>query len=145
MNRRFAQLDENNTVIRVIVVSPEDCYDKNGCHCEERGIAFCQQHIGDKNSKWVETFPDGFGVRGRLAGIGYTYSEELDAFIGFKPFESWILNSETLHWESPLGACPEVSEELIGQQRYIWSEEEYQKDNTKGWVLEIKPEPQIII
>jgi hypothetical protein len=34
--------------------------------------------------------------------IGQTYSHELKAFIPPKPYESWILNEETVQWESPV-------------------------------------------
>ncbi len=36
----FAQLDENNIVTQVIVVSNEDTSDSNGVESEEIGIAF---------------------------------------------------------------------------------------------------------
>ena len=35
-------------------------------------------------------------------GIGGTYDENLNAFIGPKPYPSWILNEETCEWESPV-------------------------------------------
>ena len=34
--------------------------------------------------------------------IGGTYDETLNAFIGPKPYPSWILNEETCEWESPV-------------------------------------------
>lgn len=34
--------------------------------------------------------------------IGQTYSRELNGFIPPKPYESWILNEETLKWEAPV-------------------------------------------
>ena len=34
--------------------------------------------------------------------IGQTYSHELKAFIPPKPYESWILNEETVQWEAPV-------------------------------------------
>lgn len=41
-------------------------------------------------------------IRFRYAGIGYTYNENLDAFIAPKPFPSWALNLVTTEWESPV-------------------------------------------
>jgi predicted nucleotidyltransferase len=34
--------------------------------------------------------------------IGQTYSHDLNAFIPPKPYESWILNEETIEWEAPV-------------------------------------------
>jgi hypothetical protein len=53
--------------------------------------------------------------RKNYAGIGYTYDEELDAFISPKPFESWVLDEETCLWEAPV-AYPDDGE------RYTWDE-----------------------
>jgi len=41
-------------------------------------------------------------IRKNYAGIGYSYSLELDAFIPPKPFESWVLDEETCQWQSPI-------------------------------------------
>jgi len=40
-------------------------------------------------------------IRKRFAGIGYTYNEQLDAFILPKPYPSWTLNEEIADWEAP--------------------------------------------
>ena len=37
-----------------------------------------------------------------FAGIGYTYDSNLDAFIAPKPFNSWLLDTETCKWEAPI-------------------------------------------
>jgi hypothetical protein len=34
--------------------------------------------------------------------IGGTYNHELNAFLPPKPYESWIINTETWQWESPI-------------------------------------------
>jgi hypothetical protein len=41
----FAQLDENNTVIQVIVVHNNELLD-NGTESESKGILFCQSIFG---------------------------------------------------------------------------------------------------
>jgi hypothetical protein len=40
--------------------------------------------------------------RKNYAGIGFTYNQELDAFIPPKPYSSWILNENTCLWEAPI-------------------------------------------
>jgi hypothetical protein len=63
-------------------------------------------------------------IRKRYAGIGYNFQKKLDAFIPPKPFESWVLNSETADWESPVGPAPELTAEQVeAGARYQWDEE----------------------
>lgn len=62
MARYFAQIDENNIVLQVIVAE--------------------QDYINmlDNPSKWIETFIDG-SQRGCYAGIGFTYDATNDVFV----------------------------------------------------------------
>jgi hypothetical protein len=53
----FAELDENNTVLRVIIVHNNDCL-KDGKEDEAAGIAFCQSLFG-ANTRWVQTSYNG--------------------------------------------------------------------------------------
>jgi len=137
----FAKIDENNVVTQVIVVANEDTTDTNGVEVEEIGVAFCKKLLGAETN-WKQTsYNNNFRVR--YAGISYTYSEELDAFIPPKPFASWVLVEETADWVSPLGAAPTLTEEQITSRSfYRWNEEAYQADNTTGWVLETPPAPE---
>jgi hypothetical protein len=107
----FAELDENNVVKRVIVVANKDTSDANGVEKESIGIAHCEWLLG---GKWLQTSYNG-KFRKRYAGIGYTYNEELDAFIGPKIFASWVLNNDTADWEAPV-PMPEDGKE------YSWDE-----------------------
>ena len=137
----FAGLDENNIVTQVIVVSNDDIKDNNGTEVESIGVAFCQKLLG-ADTNWKQTsYNNNFRVR--YAGINYTFSEELNAFIPPKPWPSFVLNEETADWVSPLGAAPELTEEEIASRSfYRWDEEAYQSDNTTGWVLETPPAPE---
>jgi hypothetical protein len=62
-------------------------------------------------------------IRKNYAGIGFTYDEELDAFIPPKPYESWILDEETCQWAAPI-PYPE------DENMYIWDED------TTNWVID---------
>ena len=137
----FCKLDENNIVTQVIVVANEDTTDTNGVEVEEIGVAFCKKLLGAETN-WKQTsYNNNFRVR--YAGIGYSFSEELNAFIPPSPFPSWILVEETADWVSPLGAAPTLTEEQITSRSfYRWNEEAYQADNTTGWVLETPPAPE---
>ena len=125
----FCQLDENNIVTQVIVVANEDTSDSNGVEVESIGVAFCQKLLG-ADTNWKQTSYNS-SIRVRYAGIGYSYNEELDAFIAPSPFESWILNEETADWESPVGPAPALTEEEIASLSfYVWDEENGEWDLT---------------
>ena len=67
----FAQLDSNNVVTQVIVVSNDDTSDSNGVETESIGVAFCQKLLGAETN-WKQTSYNS-NMRGNYAGIGYTY------------------------------------------------------------------------
>ena len=47
--------------------------------------------------------PDGgIPLRANFAGIGYNYDQTNDVFYAQQPFPSWILNTATWLWESPV-------------------------------------------
>ena len=120
----FCQLDENNIVTKVIVVDNKEIADPfTGQEDEILGIAFCKKLLG---GKWVQTSYNG-NIRKRYAGIGYSYNVSLDAFVAPSPFPSWILNTETADWESPVGPAPALTEaETTALSRYEWDEENTQ-------------------
>jgi len=118
----YAQLDENNIVTQVIVVANSDITDENGNEVEEIGIAFCKKLLGE-DTNWKQTSYNN-NIRVRYAGIGYSYNEELDAFVAPKPFASWLLDTETADWVSPIGTAPALTEEEIeARSFYVWDEE----------------------
>ena len=131
----FAQLDENNIITKVIVVSNEDTSDSNGVEVEEIGVTFCKKLFG-ADTNWKQTSYNK-NMRVRYAGIGYSYNEELDAFIPPKPWPSFVLNEETADWESPIGPAPTLTEaEIEANSFYQWDEE------NGVWVLITPPAPE---
>lgn len=119
----FAELNENNVVLRILVVD-------NGQ--ENLGQEFLSQDLG-LGGRWEKTsYNTRSGIyydpetsepsseqtkayRKNYAGIGFTFDEIRDAFIPPKSFESWILNEETCCWEVPIPKPTEGS--------WIWNEE----------------------
>lgn len=95
----FAELDENNKIIQVIVVN-NDVITEAGIELEEKGIAFCKSLFGEK-TQWKQTSYNN-NIRKNFAGIGYTYDAIRDAFIPPKSFDSWILDEKTCHWKAPV-------------------------------------------
>lgn len=96
----FAELDNNNNVLRVIVVANEELIDSNGIESEYKGILFCKSLFGQETN-WIQTSYNG-SFRKNFAGIGFTWDKNLDAFIPQKPFNSWILNKDTCLWDAPV-------------------------------------------
>jgi hypothetical protein len=113
----FAEIDQNNVVLRVIVVENKDTSTPDGTEVESIGVAFCQRLFG---GNWVKTSYNG-NIRKNYAGIGFTYDSSRDAFIPPKPFNSWVLNENTCQWDAPV-AMPDDG------NRYTWDEE------TTSWV-----------
>lgn len=111
----FAQLNENNEVINVIVVDNSDVT-SNGMTEEEAGISFLNSILPDRT--WKQTSYNK-AFRKNFAGIGFTYMESIDAFVSKKPYESWTLNETLGVWEAP-SVKPEGD--------YIWDE------STTSWV-----------
>jgi len=93
----FAELDENNAVLRVVVVANDELLDINGVEQEGRGVSFCQNLFG---GTWKQISYNG-NIRKNFAGIGYTYDSTRDAFIPPRPYASWALNETTCLWEPP--------------------------------------------
>ena len=103
----WAELDENNKVIRVTV---GDNNDPNG----DEGYQWLLDNIG---GRWVKTSYNtvsgehllgGTPLRKNFAGIGYTYDPVRDAFIPPKPFTSWTLNETSCAWEAPTPVPAEI-------------------------------------
>jgi hypothetical protein len=115
----FAQLSIDNTVTQVIVVNNADTIDQDGNESEAIGIAFCQTLLG-ADTRWRQTSYSS-RIRKNYASIGFTYDEDLDAFIPPKPFPSWSLDSQTCQWVPPTPYPTDGT-------RYGWDEE------SLGWI-----------
>jgi len=117
----FAEIDENGTVLRVLVVDNAQ---------EADGQNFLANTLG-LGGTWVKTSYNTHGgihssggtpFRKNYAGIGYKYDSQRDAFIPPNTYPSWILNETTCLWEAPV-AYPSDGE------RYTWNE------STTSWDL----------
>jgi hypothetical protein len=92
----FAEIDENNIVLRVLVGDNSE---------PDEGEAF----MNSLGGTWVKTSYNG-NIRKNYAGIGYTYDATRDAFIAPKPecHESVVFDEETCRW-----SCPDASHVII--------------------------------
>lgn len=117
----FAQLDENNKVINIIVVHNNELLDQDGNEIEQKGIDFCKSLFG-QDTRWIQTSYNA-KFRKNYACGGGLYDETVDAFINPKPYPSWVLNNETYKWESPI---PMPNDGKL----YLWDE------STTNWITE---------
>ena len=88
----FAQLDNENKVIQVIVVSNDETHNIDGLEVETLGIEFCKKLFG-ADTKWVQTSFNS-SIRDIYAGIGDTYDAKLNKFIPAPRGESYTLTPE---------------------------------------------------
>jgi hypothetical protein len=104
----YALIDNTGFVVNVIVGRNEDDI-VDGISDWEK---FYEEETGFKCKR---TSYNG-NIRKNYAAIGYYYSDDLDAFILPKPFNSWTLNEETCRWEPPI-AYPD------DEKMYVWDDE----------------------
>lgn len=84
----WAEIDENNIVIRVSVGNNDD---------PDEGYQWLIDNLG---GTWVQTSYNG-NIRKNYAGVGFTYDEARDAFIPPQPEPDWVLDEDTCTWIDP--------------------------------------------
>lgn len=109
----FAELDENNIVQRVIVISNDDIVDGDGVEQESLGVAVCRAITG--GGTWVQTSYNN-NFRKKYASIGDKFVPEANLFYEpVSPFPSWSLD-ENYDWEAP-------TPHPLDDKRYRWNED----------------------
>lgn len=86
----WAEIDENNKVIRVLV----------GDNNDPKGDEGYQWLVDNLGGNWVKTSYNG-NIRYNYAGVGYTYDEVYDAFIPPEPEcgHSEVVLNDLMRWE----------------------------------------------
>ena len=102
----FAKLDANNVVVFVVVGRDED--DGKEAELSARtGDVYKQTSYNTRRGVYYmpgtnEPGPDqSKAFRKNYAGIGFTYREDLDAFVPPQPGSDWTLDLNTCLWVSP--------------------------------------------
>ena len=95
----FAQVDENNKVIQVIVINNEDVDHLPFPQSDPVGITFCQSLFGG-DTVWLQTSYNS-NFRRQYAGIGSFYLLSLDVFTDPQPYPSWGLDANG-YWQAPI-------------------------------------------
>ena len=78
-------------------------------------------YIDGLEGTWIQTSYNS-NIRKNYAGIGGTYDSTKDAFIGPKPYSSWVLHEATCQWNAPV-EIPDI------ENKYTWNED------TTSWML----------
>ena len=86
----FAEIDDNNTVLRVLVVSDDE---------EHRGHEFLSADLG-LGGTWIQTSYND-NIRANYAGPGGTYDPDNDVFLDPKPSDNWVLD-DRFQWVPPV-------------------------------------------
>jgi hypothetical protein len=105
----FAEVDADNTVLRVIVADTKE---------------WCEQNLG---GTWIQTsynthggqHPEGRPLHKNYAGIGFKWDGV--GFYAPQPFASWTRNEDTYIWEAPV-AYPSDG------KTYTWNEADQKWD-----------------
>ena len=96
----WAELDENNIVIRVLVGNNDE---------PDEGYQWLMDNLG---GTWIQTSYNS-RIRGTYAGIGYSYNADEDIFITPQPYPSWLRVGS--FWQAPIP--------MPSDGRYAWNEE----------------------
>jgi|TARA_R110000803_G_scaffold20824_1_gene53153 hypothetical protein len=129
----FAKISETNEVLSVLTLNNSDMLNSDGVEDETVGQAYLEQHNNWPANLWIQTSYNTIGnvhskggtaFRGNYAGMGYIWDEDNNIFYPQKPFASWILNTITATWHSPIGDAPDdlTDEEKTAYTHYIWNE-----------------------
>lgn len=113
----FVELNDENVVIRGIVINNDVLTDENNNEVEQKGVDFCKDLFG---GTWIQTSYN-HNIRKQYAGIGFTYDAVNDVFIAPQPFVSWSLD-ENFDWQPP---TPKPQEGIWywDEDGLIWIEE----------------------
>ena len=149
----FAKITETNEVLQVLTLDNSDMLNADGVENETVGQQYLETHNNWPAHLWIQTSYNTISnthnsgdnlkaFRGNAAAVGYTWDEDNEIFWPKKPHASWVKNTTTAVWDSPLGAAPALTAEQTSQNEagthkwiYSWSEDAYNADNTTGWVI----------
>ena len=147
----FAKISEENIVLNVLTVNNSDMLNTEGVEDETVGQQHLETHNNWPSHLWIQTSYNtkgnqhsngGTPLRGNYAAIGYKWDSTNNIFWPPAPFASWVKNTTTASWDSPIGDQPALTTEQQSQNDagthdwvYDWNETQHQADNTTGWEL----------
>ena len=131
----FAKLGSNSKVIQVLTLDNKDMLNASGVEDESVGQYYLERHNNWPAQMWIQTSyntsqgthksgDNSKAFRGNYAGIGYIWDEDNNIFYPKSPYPSWVLNTTTASWHSPIGDAPDdlTDEEKAAHTQYVWNE-----------------------
>ena len=131
----FAKIGMSSKVIQVLTLNNGDMLNADGVEDESVGQQYLQRHNNWPAQMWIQTSyntaggkhnsgDDSKAFRGNYAGIGSIWDEDNNIFYRKKPYASWVLNTTTASWHSPIGDAPDdlTDEEKAANTHYVWNE-----------------------
>ena len=117
----FAELNSDNEVIRVVVISNDDVAANGGDYSSqaETFVSNLIPHL-ENGVAWKQTSYNN-NQRKQYAGLGYTYDATKNKFILPKPFNSWSLDSND-DWIAPV-TYPNKDEIESNPVLILWDED----------------------
>jgi hypothetical protein len=105
----FAELNEDNVVLRVVKACNQDIANNGGEQSEQAAEYFKSiTPLSNEGVRWIQTSYNN-NFRKQFAGLSMVYDENKDKFIEPKPYPSWILDSND-DWKTPI---PEPNTMLV--------------------------------
>ena len=139
----FAKLGSNSKVIQVLTLNNGDMLNADGVEDELVGQQYLERHNNWPAQMWIQTSyntrggkhdsgDDSKALRGNYAGTGMIWDEDNNIFYHKKPYASWVLNTTTASWHSPIGDAPDdlTDEEKAARTTYVWNEDGQSWDKT---------------
>ncbi len=104
----FAELNNSNEVLRVVVISNDDV-DSHGGELSSDAETFVASIVphSEDGTAWKQTSYNS-NFRKQYAGIGLIYDASKDKFISPQPYPSWSVDSND-DWEAPV-TYPTITE-----------------------------------
>ena len=136
----FAKLGANGKVIQVLTLDNKDMLNADGVEDESVGQQYLETHNNWPAQMWIQTSyntslnrhssgDNSKALRGNYAGIGFIWDEDDQIFWPKSPFASWVKDTETASWKSPIGDAPALTAEQTSQNEaethdwiYNWNE-----------------------
>jgi hypothetical protein len=137
----FAKLGLNGKVLAVLTLDNKDMLNADNKEDESVGQQYLERHNNWPAQMWIQTSYNTRGgkhydnktgelsadqskaLRGNYAGVRYIWDEDNNLFYPKKPHASWVLNTTTADWHSPIGDVPALTEEQQAANSYYeWNE-----------------------
>ena len=136
----FAKLGANGKVIQVLTMDNDKMLNADGVEDETVGQQWLETHNNWPAQMWIQTSynttikttnsgDNSKPIRRNYAGIGYEWDEDNNIFWPKKPYASWVKDTTTAQWKSPIGDAPALTAEQTSQNEagthqwgYSWNE-----------------------